>query len=83
VLVERGDFDEAELLARAAVDFAAKTDFLDARGDTLLDLAEVLRRAGRSAETPPLVEEALRLYERKQHLVGIERARRLLAEVAA
>jgi class 3 adenylate cyclase/tetratricopeptide (TPR) repeat protein len=83
VVVQSGDFPEAERLARQAVAFAAKTDFLDSHADTLLDLVYVLRTAGRAAETPPLVQEALHLFERKQHLVGIERARTLLAEVAA
>jgi hypothetical protein len=43
----------------------------------------VLDLAGRTQETRPLVEAALALYERKQHLVGMKRARALLAGVAA
>jgi tetratricopeptide (TPR) repeat protein len=78
-----GDFAGAEQLAREAVELAARTDLLDSHADALLDLAGILRGAARADETAPLVEQALALYERKQHLVGMERARTLLAELVA
>jgi tetratricopeptide (TPR) repeat protein len=83
VVAHAGNFAEAERLAREAVELGARTDFLDSYADALLDLVEVLRLAGMSAEMEPLIEEALVVYERKQHLVGVERARRLLTELAA
>jgi class 3 adenylate cyclase/tetratricopeptide (TPR) repeat protein len=83
VLAAAGQFAEAERLAREAADMSSKTDALETRADSLLDLAEVLRIAGRSAETTSIIEEALALYERKQHFVGVERARGLLAELAS
>jgi hypothetical protein len=41
----------------------------------LLSLAEVLTRAGRTAEARPCVEQAVEIYERKGDLVLAERAR--------
>src|SRR5205807_9738446 len=47
VLARRGLADEAEKLAREAVAIAEATDFHNMRGDAHLDLAEVLKLAGR------------------------------------
>jgi hypothetical protein len=44
-----------------------------------MDLAEVLVLVGRTDEAGEAVERALRLYEQKEHLVGVERARAALA----
>ena len=44
---------------------------------TWLDLAEILRAAGK-AEAPAAAQEALTLYERKGNLVGASRAIALL-----
>jgi class 3 adenylate cyclase/tetratricopeptide (TPR) repeat protein len=83
VLAVRGEYAEAERLAREAVAMAAPTDFLETSANALLDLAEVLRLVGRAAETKPVLEGALTLFEQKQHLVGMERTRRLLAELSS
>jgi tetratricopeptide (TPR) repeat protein len=71
VLARRGELEEGERLAREAVGLAAETDLLNAHGDALLDLAEVLGLAGKDA-TPEL-EQALELYERKGNVVMAER----------
>jgi tetratricopeptide (TPR) repeat protein len=78
VLARRGALDDAETLAREAVAFAEASDFLDSHGDTLMDLAEVLRLAARPDEASAAVAEALPLYERKENLVSAERARLLM-----
>jgi hypothetical protein len=82
VLASRGDFDQAEALARAAVEIAARTDFLDLRGQMWLDLAGVLRVAdlpgSREAAT-----EALALYARKGNLVGAARTKAAAALTTA
>jgi tetratricopeptide (TPR) repeat protein len=69
---------DAEALARAAVDLLAATDFLVARGDALLDLAEVLRLGGRADDAVPLVTDAVRVYEEKGATVPATRARSVL-----
>jgi hypothetical protein len=48
-----------------------------------MDLAEVLRVAGRGAEAIPVVADALRRYELKEVLPAAARARALLGELAA
>ena len=47
-----------------------------------MDLAEVLRIAGRESEAIPVVEDALRRYEAKEVLPAAARARALLQELA-
>ena len=44
-----------------------------------MDLAEVLELAGRPDEAREAVKRALQLYEQKEQLVGVERARAALA----
>jgi tetratricopeptide (TPR) repeat protein len=79
VLAAQGDVEQAERLAREAVALAARTDYLEEHADALMTLAEVLRRAGWAAEATPALEEALRLYERKDNTVLAARAREALA----
>jgi tetratricopeptide (TPR) repeat protein len=81
VLAQRGQFDEAEALARQAVELAARTDHLEFHGDALMGLAEVLHLADRAEEALAPVEEALRLYARKGNLVLAGMARGELAKL--
>jgi hypothetical protein len=52
-------------------------------GDVLLDVAEVLRLAGRAGEAVPYVEQAIELYDRKEVTFPAAKARARLAELAA
>jgi predicted ATPase len=79
LLARQGDLEQAEALAREAVALAAETDFFVLRGDALMDLAEVLRAAGREADAVPFVEQALELYEQKGNVVAAARARTTLS----
>ena len=79
-VARRGELDEGERLAREAVALAEETDMLNAHGDALLDLAEVLVLAGTDASVE--LEQALALYERKGNLVMAARTRSRLAERA-
>jgi hypothetical protein len=58
------------------------SDRLDAWGDTLTYLAEILRLAGKHGEARVALEDALSAYERREHRVGAERARAALNELA-
>jgi tetratricopeptide (TPR) repeat protein len=78
VLVRRGQLEEAEPLAREAVELAEETDFLFFRGQVLEDYAEVLRLADRADEAASYLEQAITLYERKGVVPAIERTRALL-----
>jgi DNA-binding SARP family transcriptional activator/tetratricopeptide (TPR) repeat protein len=82
LLAQRGELDEADTLARAALRRAEETDGLNRRAKVLLDLSEILRVAGRSAEAAEAVEAAVDLFERKRNIVDAKRARALLAELA-
>ncbi len=83
VFARRGRLEEAERLARNALELAEATDFLNMHGQALMDLGGVLRLAGRGSEAVTAVREALRLYERKGNAVAAGQARALQAELLA
>ena len=72
---QRGEFENAERLAREAIELAARTDFLELHARALDDLAEVLRLAGRPQESLAELEHALRLHEQKGNVVSAARTR--------
>jgi tetratricopeptide (TPR) repeat protein len=78
VLARRGQFEEAERLAREAMGLIEDTDGLDLQANTLMDLAEVLQLASRPDAAVPIVREALRLHEEKGNEVSASRALRVL-----
>jgi tetratricopeptide (TPR) repeat protein len=79
VLAARGDRAGAELLSRQAVALGEATDYLEFRAYALLALAEAV--SDRPDEAVTCVERAIRLYERKESVVGVERARAQLREL--
>jgi hypothetical protein len=80
IRAQLGEYGEAERLAREALEIGAGTDWHMPHANALITLADVLELAGRASETPPLVEAALALYERKGARVEAEASRRRLAE---
>jgi Flp pilus assembly protein TadD len=74
VLARRGRLAEAERVATEAVELAADSDMLGMQAGALLDLAGVLRLAGRDEEAAPLARQALALAERKGHVVAAAQA---------
>ena len=81
ILARQGRGNEAEALAREAVELAASTDFLTHHGGAFLDLAEVLQLNGQPPEAEAALRAGLELYERKGDLVSAERARTRLEQV--
>jgi len=77
VLAARGDFAQAETLARTAVEIAESTDYLDLRAATWVDLAEILSAARRPGHETA-ASEALALYELKGNIVGAARANAIM-----
>jgi class 3 adenylate cyclase/tetratricopeptide (TPR) repeat protein len=73
LLARRGDFEEAEGLAREGTAMAARTDYLDVRAQAVEDLGEVLRLAGKADESSAAREEAIRLYEQKGNVAAVAR----------
>jgi len=81
VLARRGEPEAAEELAREAIAFVEQSDFLPAHAEALMDLAEILRLAGRPEEAVPVLKEALRLHNLKGNVVSATRVCALLDEL--
>jgi DNA-binding SARP family transcriptional activator len=81
LLAREGRIEEAERLAREGVAIAAESDQLWFHADLLVDLADVLRMAGRPGEAAGAASGALRLYERKGIVPSAARARALVEEL--
>jgi tetratricopeptide (TPR) repeat protein len=80
ILARRGEREEAERLAREAIEIIDRSDELSHQGDFRVGLAEVLQVAGRTDESIPVLEEALERYEQKENRVAADATRALLAE---
>jgi tetratricopeptide (TPR) repeat protein len=80
-LVNRGDYAEAERVARAAMQLVPR-EMLSLGADLRVDLAEILLAAGRREAALPVISEAINLYKRKGNLVSTARARALGQSVA-
>jgi DNA-binding SARP family transcriptional activator/tetratricopeptide (TPR) repeat protein len=80
-LARRGRIEEAVRLARAAVVRAQASDNLHLRCEGLEDLVHVLLAAGRPGEAIPIVEELVRLRERKGEPVAAAKARSLAGQL--
>lgn len=83
ILACRGEFAEAERLAREAVKIAAQTEELDHEGDAYFDLAEVLRLSGRTAEAADALRQAIQWWDLKGNVVSVGKARAALALLSA
>jgi class 3 adenylate cyclase/tetratricopeptide (TPR) repeat protein len=83
VLAQRGEFAEAERLARGAVAIVETTDWHHQRGSALSSLGEVLELAGRKEEARSAYEQALAAFERKEALPEAEAIRARLASVGS
>jgi tetratricopeptide (TPR) repeat protein len=75
----RGEFSEAERLAREAVELYANAESPNFQGDAWMDLASVLRSAGKLPEAEEAAREALAFYERKGNRPASESARAFIA----
>ena len=71
--------DEAEALAREAVEIVERTDALSFQGEAWSDLAEVLVASGRTDEAARALEQAIDRFERKKNLALLAQARPRLA----
>jgi ATP/maltotriose-dependent transcriptional regulator MalT len=80
VLARRGDHAGGEALVREALDLIMRTEEPDVQGHVHMDLAQVLFLQGKRAEEREVLQEALRLYERKGNSVAAAKARARLGE---
>jgi tetratricopeptide (TPR) repeat protein len=79
VLAQRGEFVEAEKLAREGVDIVERTDWHLHRGEAFAALGEVLELAGRRDEARGVYEQAVEAFELKGSLPDIEGTRQRIA----
>jgi predicted ATPase/class 3 adenylate cyclase len=82
VFARREDHERAAVLAEEAVALASETDYLNLRGDALMDLVEVLSLGGRIGDAASRSREALEIYERKGNIVSAGRVRAMLEDLA-
>ena len=75
VLALKGNCDAALILLGEAVELLKPTDAVLVQAETLVDLGEVLRRAGRGQEADEAIEDAIALFEVKGNLVAAEALR--------
>lgn len=81
--MSRGSLSEAEDQARQALAAIADWEMPNTRGDTHVQLADVLRAAGKQDEAIAAYSEALALYEQKENLVAAARVADSLAALKA
>jgi predicted ATPase/class 3 adenylate cyclase len=83
ILARKGRLDEAEAMAREALEIVERTGESDHKGDAYFDFAEICRLAGKTAEEREALRRAIGWYEAKGNLVMAGRARKLLGEVVS
>ncbi len=70
-------------MAREAVEYFARTDYSTDRTFVLMDLAEVLRLAGRTDEAIATIREAIGLFEQREDVVSAAHARVLIEDLTS
>jgi tetratricopeptide (TPR) repeat protein len=80
VHASRGELEDAEVLAREAVQMVEEAEWPGAQGDVRMDLARVLRMAGKSIDAERAAREALEFYDRKHNRPSAASTRAFLAE---
>jgi class 3 adenylate cyclase/tetratricopeptide (TPR) repeat protein len=81
ILARDGDFGAAEAMARESVAFFERTEFVVDHANALMDLGEVLQRAGDAAAARGAFSDAIDLLDRKGDIVSAGKARQLLRQV--
>ena len=83
IKAQRGEIEEAQALAREAVEIVETTDLLNTQGDAFSDLAEVLTVAERREDALEALQQASARYESKGNRMSLDRAGRAARELAA
>ena len=83
ILARRGEYAEAERLAREAIAWGEPTDSLETKANSYRDFAVVLSAAGKRDEALTALADARALYEQKGHTVGVARVEKMRSELGA
>ncbi len=83
LVARRGSFAEAEALALDAIRIIEAAQDPDSQGYAYIDLAEVLRMAGRAEDAIRAADEAASRFDQKGNTESAARARRLKADIQA
>ena len=83
LIARRGSFAEAEVLATDAIRIIEAAQDPDSQGYAYIDLAEVLRMAGRPDDAIRAAEESAARFDQKGNTESAARARALKAEIQA
>ena len=83
VLARSGRPPDAERLARAAVALLEHSDFVNQKGEALLDLGTVLEYDGQTDAAATALAESLAQFEQKGNRVAAAQVRRQLAHIAS
>ena len=75
VLARKGSLDPAERLARERSRWRRGSDFLLGHANALTHLSAVVRLAGRTEEVEQLLEEAVRIHDRKGNVLAARTVR--------
>jgi class 3 adenylate cyclase/tetratricopeptide (TPR) repeat protein len=81
VAARRGEYAEAERLAREAIAIGERTEDLNSKAEARADLGEILALAGRREEGARAIEEALGRFEAKENVVRAGQMRARLSEL--
>jgi class 3 adenylate cyclase/tetratricopeptide (TPR) repeat protein len=82
-LMSQGSLSEAERHARQALAAIADWDMPNDKGNTLVQLADILVASGRPDEASAAYAEALKLYEQKENLVAAKRVEQAVEALGA
>ncbi len=77
ILARQGKFQEAEELARAAVEMLRQTESIGFEADALSELATVLSLSGKRDEALEVADQAIALYKKKGNAIALDRVTEL------
>ena len=83
LLAQRGEFGEAEAVARKGIEYINRSDELNNQALIQLSLVAVLRLAGRYGDAVEALDGAIERFEQKGNIVMTERSRALRDELGA
>jgi predicted ATPase/class 3 adenylate cyclase len=81
LLARDGQHDAADAVLAEAMTMVGASDWLNGQGDGFMDLAEIRRLAGRTAEAIAALEQAAERFNAKGNLVSARRAAEFAADL--